>query len=433
MTPLDTRASQRPTATQLGRAGAGLNVPNGQPATDTHTFGAVGDPERLNGQAVVDTQGTHAVEPLLPQSTMAIATPKEHPSIEGQDSGGHQSPDVHEACAAAPTPRAQPTERAAPIDRASGLADPLLALAADVLDDLERVRIANGNRLRQLTRDETDKDGRERGFGLTVDHPDVARLAALVEALAKAEHDATLNLQRMVRKHPLGPWIRNAKGIGEKQGARLLAAIGDPYWHGLYDRPRTVSELWAFAGYHVLQLPSGQSHSDNHVDRAAGVPTSAVHELPDTHTRCDGGTQHPTDHQGRDAHGRAVGGVLDGSNPDHDQFVSQESYVGVAAIRARGRRDNWSATAKMRARLISESIIKCGGPYREGYDKGREKYTDATHAIECKRCGPTGKPAQPGSALSDGHKHARALRLVSKAVLRDLWREAKRLHEGGAS
>lgn len=31
------------------------------------------------------------------------------------------------------------------------------------------------------------------------------------------------------------------------------------------------------------------------------------------------------------------------------------------------------------------------------------------------------------SPLSDGHKHARALRAVAKAVLRDLWREARRL------
>ena len=54
------------------------------------------------------------------------------------------------------------------------LADPSLMLAADVVDDLERVRIANENRLRQLTRAEVDSDGEERGFGLSADHPDVA-------------------------------------------------------------------------------------------------------------------------------------------------------------------------------------------------------------------------------------------------------------------
>jgi hypothetical protein len=83
----------------------------------------------------------------------------------------------------------------------------------------------------------------------------------------------------------------------------------------------------------------------------------------------------------------------------------------------------------MRLYLISVSIVKAGGPYREIYDGGRTKYADAVHQVECKRCGPAGLPAQPGSALSDGHKHARALRLVSKTILRDLWREAKRLHD----
>lgn len=136
---------------------------------------------------------------------------------------------------------------------------PLLALLADSLDDLERTRIANENRLRQLTRNESDKDGEERGFGLTLDQPEVAQLAAMVTALRCGEkprkngccleHDATKNLQRAVRKHPLGPWVKATIGIGEKQGARLLAAIGDPYWNTLHDRPRRVSELWQYAGH----------------------------------------------------------------------------------------------------------------------------------------------------------------------------------------
>lgn len=233
------------------------------------------------------------------------------------------------------------------------LADPFIALAADVLDDLEKVRIANQNRLRQLTRTEEDSDGEERGFGLTLDHPDVARLAAMVDALAKAEHQAELNLNRLMRAHPLGPWIRQARGVGEKQGARLLAAIGDPYWNDLHDRPRQVSELWSYCGY------------------------------------------------------------------------------GDAAkqVRRKGQQVNWSPDAKMRAHLVAVSIVKAGGPYREVYDRAREKHVDATHAAPCVRCGPSGHPAQPGSPISAGHQHARGLRAVAKEVLRDLWREAERLHQ----
>ncbi|OKI16797.1 hypothetical protein A6A07_11065 [Streptomyces sp. CB03911] len=251
---------------------------------------------------------------------------------------------------------------------------PLLTLLADALDDLERTRIANQNRLRQLTRTEADSDGEERGFGLTLDMPQVAAVAGIVDALAKLEHDATLNLQRALRKHPLGPWVKTAVGVGEKQGARLIAAIGDPYWNTLHNRPRTVSELWAYCGLHVL--PSGS-----------------------------------------------------------------------APARARGQRANWSATAKMRVYLIAESCVKKRGPacrdldgkhadgctcspYRRTYDGGRLKYADAIHVHDCRRCGPAGKPAPAGTPLSAGHQHARAIRLAMKEVLKDLWLESKRLHEG---
>lgn len=271
----------------------------------------------------------------------------------------------------------------------SGPEGPILALLADVLDDLERTRIANENRLRQLTRDEIDKDGEERGFGLSPDMPQVAALADLVSALASLEHQATLQLQRALRKHPLGPWVKAQVGIGEKQGARLIAAIGDPYWNTLYSRPRLVSELWAYCGLHVL-------------------PATQMVNAPQ-----DG-----------------LGGGGKQGDPGHTVHDAQIAIAGVAPTRTRGQRANWSATAKMRAYLCAESCIKqARSPYRAVYEAGRAKYTDAIHQIDCKRCGPSGKPALAGTPISAGHQHARAMRLVSKEILRDLWRESKRLHE----
>jgi hypothetical protein len=64
------------------------------------------------------------------------------------------------------------------------------------------------------------------------------------------------------------------------------------------------------------------------------------------------------------------------------------------------------------------------------YDAAREQYAEAVHPTECVRCGPAGKPALPGSPLSAGHQHARALRRVSKEILRDLWLEARMVHTG---
>jgi hypothetical protein len=277
------------------------------------------------------------------------------------------------------------------------LADPFLALAADVLDDIERVRIANENRLRQLTRTGPDADGVERGFGLDESHPDVARLAALVDALAAADHQATLNLQRMMRRHPLWPWAEERPGIGAKQFARLLASIGDPYMRPEMtrkdgdaetiepSRPRMVSELWAFAGLHVTKTPvSGHEDADGN-----------------------------------------------GGAPGHASSEAQTTFAGVAPKRTRGQRSNWSGAAKMRVFLIAESCIKqAKSPYRPVYEEGRARYADAVHDFPCPRCGPAGNPAPAGSPLSAGHQHARAMRLVMKEILRDLWTEAKRLHTG---
>lgn len=257
------------------------------------------------------------------------------------------------------------------------LADPLLALSADIVDDLEQVRKANTNRLNQLIRATTDSDGIQRGLGLAESDSDVVRIAALVASVETSERSAVRNLERVMKAHPLGLWIAGTYGIGLKQGARLLAVIGDPYFNTLHNRPRTVAELWAYCGLHTLPI-----------------------------------------------------GIKLGATSNHSSFHGTPSEYRIAAARKRGEKSNWSNTAKMRAYLIAKQIEKIGGPYRtDVYDSYREKHADATHVVPCVRCGPAGKPAQPGTPLNLGHQQARALRKVAQVVLRDLWRESKRLHD----
>lgn len=228
--------------------------------------------------------------------------------------------------------------------------DALLFLAADVLDDIERTRIANENRVRSLE---------QAGLGET---PQAVSLAEIVATFKQVEHAAVLSLRRSMRLHPLGPWIRNTPGVGEKQGGRLLAAIGDPYWNSLHNRPRTVSELWAYCGLHVVPATTGR-------DSDAG------------------------------------------GDPGHCIRDAQVSIAGVAARRRRGQPANWSHDGKVRAYLIAVSCVRWrDSPYRGLYDQ-RRAHTIITH-----------------SDWTPGHSHNDALRIVAKAVLRDLWREAKRLH-----
>jgi hypothetical protein len=245
------------------------------------------------------------------------------------------------------------------------LAVGFLSIAADTLDDIERSRIAIENRIRALTRDEPDRDGLTRGWALTEDHPDVARLVAMLAPVQDAERQAELWLKRVFRKHPLAPWAKAQKGIGEKQGARLVAAIGDPYI-----RPEIT-------------------YPDGTVEPAR--PRRGPDELK--------------------------------------AYCGMDVRDGQAAARRKGQRVNWNPTARMRTYLVSESCMKQDGRYREIYDIEREYLADATHARACVRCGPAGHPALPGSPLSDAHKHARALRKISQAILVDLWVESKRLYE----
>lgn len=234
----------------------------------------------------------------------------------------------------------------------------LNALTAQI-DDLETMRIALTNRRRILVRpvDETDSDGICRGLGLTEEAVDIlGPIDAVATGSEELEKQAVKAVERYMRYSPWGPWLKSdaSRGVGEKQLARLLGATGDPYWHSRDERPRTVSELWAYCGLHVVQ--------------------------------------------------------------------------GESPKRQRGSQANWSEDARKRAWLIATSCMKSTGRYREAYDAAKTKYAAALHDRECKRCGPSGKPALPGSEISDGHRHARALRAVAKTVLKDLWIESRRQH-----
>lgn len=365
--PVQTSPQANLAAIPIALAPAGSKPASGHINADTQQVRAAGS-KPTDSQPTFDPQCAPAVGPDFP-ADQAIS------DAQRAVVGGEQTEDGSAA-----------TLACAESTRPPSLADPFLALAADVLDDTERTRIANENRLRQLTRTATDADGEERGFGLDESHPDVARLAALVDALSKIEHQATLNLNRLMRQHPLGAWGKQQKGVGEKQLARLLAVIGDPYWNTLHDRPRTVSELWAYSGLHTL--PAGQPQVDVHREGASGETSSA----------------------GSDQRDRSNHSAL------------------VAARRRKGQKVNWSTLAKTRAYLIAESMLKAGN--RETYDKRKAATEGRVHAVPCPPCGPKGKPAEVGSPWSLKHRHVDAMRIASKALLRDLWRESKRIHEG---
>lgn len=222
-------------ATPKRQAARGQTSSSSHPDTVTHCAGAAaGSTSPAASQQSSPKDGSP--QGIKPPTTIAAAMPLLHTSSV-------QTPPPSQALV--------DTQRCG-AGRGAILRDALLAIMADAVDDLERTRIASENRYRQLTRTEADSDGEERGFGLSESVPEVLRVRQVVDGLAALEHQAILTMNRQVRKHPLWKtWAINEKGVGEKQFARLLAAVGDPYWNDLHDRPRTVSELWAYTGYSV--------------------------------------------------------------------------------------------------------------------------------------------------------------------------------------
>ena len=310
--------------------------------------------------------------------TMTVAKPIPVPSGRPELDSGQRGPGTHLAPAAvisSPPAEFVATPKGSP--RAGNLFDGYLCLVADSLDDMERTRIAAANRLRALTRNVADSDGEMRGLGLDERSPEVAAASALVDGLVQLEAAQTKALEKAMKAHPLSGYVASVKGLGLKQTARLLAAIGDPYWNDLHQRPRTVSELWAYCGLAVTD--------------------------------------------------------------------------GRAQRRMKGVKSNWSDTAKMRAYVVAESLVKAGvrkaenapvefdanarialTEFGQAYIDRRKATANRTHETVCVRCGPSGKPAAPGSPWSAAHQQADALRIVSKELLKQLWLAARELHGGAA-
>jgi hypothetical protein len=194
-------------------------------------------------------------------------------------------------------------------------------------------------------------------------------LTSVNDGIKALENQSITELKRSMRRLPgVGDWVKNTPGLGEKTVGRLIGSIGNPAYNFTAGRVRRgPAELWAYCGLHVID--------------------------------------------------------------------------GKAPRRQRGQQANWSTEAKTRAFLCAEGCVKAVGgetksgavkkrsPYRDVYELARLKHDGAVHKTECVRCGPSGKPAQPGSELAPGHSHARAMRAVSKEILKDLFVICKREHE----
>ena len=262
-----------------------------------------------------------------------------------------------------------------------------------LLDDLERVRIMNTNRIGAL----------ERSFGEALPH-----LVEISEPLSQAEHLAELEMVRLWRKMPLAPWAKGVRGLGEKSIARLYAEIGDP----------SIGSI---------------GHWETSGNGATGVTDTHIGEAPDSATR-------PADIHGANAEGATeTTDTHESSAPKnrtwvvdawYNRTVSQLwAYCGVgdperSKIPKGAVQDELLKRGKPRVKkqlyLIATSMLKAGN--REVYDAAREHYAERIHDRPCAPC-----HAKIGDPWKPGHQHMAALRKTEKEFLKELWVEARRM------
>lgn len=101
------------------------------------------------------------------------------------------------------------------------------------LADLQKLRIAQGNRVAAMERE-------------GIPEPFVAFGREALEALAAQERALNAYLARQARRHPMAPWIAEQRGIGLPGFVRLLGITGP------LDRFATVSKLWKYLGLHTV-------------------------------------------------------------------------------------------------------------------------------------------------------------------------------------
>lgn len=261
------------------------------------------------------------------------------------------------------------------IQDASRLEDSIIGHLAASVDEFEQTRIAHQNRLRSVRGDDgrgpLDMSRNVTGLPLEAD------LVELCLDLMKLERHAVKKLERAMAAHCLGPWIKQQRGLGFKQVGRLLASIGDPYLRTDTGTPRTVSQLWRWTGFHV-------------VDRVAGG--------------------------------------------DAGQWTSESQIcnAGVAPRRTRGVSASWNHTAHARAYLVANACVRqLKTPCARGNDDSWAEHVEGCACGQWRRIYDAGRYKYADAEISDLHKHNRALRLVSKELLKQLWIESRRLHMEG--
>ena len=233
-----------------------------------------------------------------------------------------------------------------------------LRICADLYWRADSEKTAIGNMLGLTSKGEPSKANRVVDPDLFLEH------WARLDATKKAAGKMLIACYKRVVPPELVEWQQSTPGLGDSTIARVLGHLGDPYiatphwWEGTGPKRR---------------LMGGEPY---------------IRTVSQLWQYC--------------GHGDPM------RRPTKGMTAEQAAAMG-------------SPQLKMLVHLQAQWCMMGKGPYRTTYEEVRAKVEDKTHTVACVRCGPSGKPKEPGTPWNLGHQHAHALRIVGKEILRDMW------------
>jgi hypothetical protein len=262
---------------------------------------------------------------------------------------------------------------------------------ADSYEQVQRVRVQTGERIRAVLQGRDETWGAERSVA---ENPDSVLTSIKkgdtlgpVTLLGQAykwhwdlEREMFRALGECLQPHPAWPWLSLVKGIGPTLAGKLLARLR-------IEEAATPSAFWAYCG---LATVPGIEYRCGTCGLSVGFPAS--YQVSGTHQQLGSRRKCP-------------GKLEVARGPDEGTRVAQPSAT-------RGMSAPYDRRAKQVCYLIGSAFLKAGGPYEEFYRRQREKLEEE----------------RPG--WTTVRKHLTCLRKTEKLFLSHLWlvwREAAEL------
>lgn len=307
--------------------------------------------------------------------------------------------------------------------------DALFRTVYRLIEDIQRVRLSHGNRIRQVLPLIPDHINPPRGT------PSWESFFKVSADILEGEEKRVLNLaKKLLENDPIGAWALAQKGVGPSLAVSILGEC----WP--LDRFANVQKLWAFAGLHVdkegkaVRRKKGVKSNWNSrlktrmwlfstsVLKSGGVwrdlyDHRKAYEYARIGAQCPAADQRPS----------ALDPDMAGAQSSAD---SQASYVpSQDASGAQTTIVSPSLTAPAQPLDGAQARSDLHSPDAPVDDSSGAQTMDDPHCVTAPGDDELGDARQSVAApeehaLSKLHLHNRAMRFVQKAMLKDLWRVA---------